>query len=376
MKKNILHVVTISFSIPIFFRGQFSYFKNSQNTFVACQDSEELHSYSLDYGFSPLPFTITRKISPLIDLISIVQLLKLIKRNKIDIVVGHTPKGALVSMISSYIMRVPVRIYFKHGLVFESAKGVKRFLLILVERLTVRLATKVICVSNSVLAKSKILNLGGDKKQLVIKHGSCNGIDVINKFNPDKLVLQKRVQYTDKLGFVKSDFIIGFIGRLANDKGIRELIQAFNLLKSTNEKYKLLLIGPIDSRDSLDLEFQKLIQNSNGIIRLEFQDDIEYYYSLMDVFVLPSYREGLPTVVLEASAMKVPVITTKNTGCVDSILENQTGIYTTLSINDIVNKILYFEEKSIRSDFGMKGRNFVMGNFNQQDFWEALRLYY
>jgi glycosyltransferase involved in cell wall biosynthesis len=74
--------------------------------------------------------------------------------------------------------------------------------------------------------------------------------------------------------------------------------------------------------------------------------------------------------------MKVPVITTKNTGCVDSILENQTGIYTTLSINDIVNKILYFEEKSIRSDFGMMGRNFVKGNFNQQDFWEALRLYY
>ena len=176
-KKNILHVVTVSFSIPIFFKNQFDYFENKQNVFVACKNSSYLKQYSRTFKFTPIILNIERRITPIKDLICIVQLCRQIRKNKIDIVVGHTPKGALLAMIASFLTRTPKRIYFKHGLVFETQKGLKKSIFIQLEKITEFFSSDIILVSNSLLNASKLYALGDPNKYKLLNKGTCNGID-------------------------------------------------------------------------------------------------------------------------------------------------------------------------------------------------------
>jgi glycosyltransferase involved in cell wall biosynthesis len=83
----------------------------------------------------------------------------------------------------------------------------------------------------------------------------------------------------------------------------------------------------------------------------------------MDAFVLPSYREGFPTVVLEASAMALPLIVSRSTGCIDSIIENQTGVYCDITPESIAEAVMTFADKEKAYRFGQAGRQFVLENF-------------
>lgn len=373
-KKNILHVVTVSFSIPIFFRNQFKYFENRQNTFVACKDSVEFRELSLSYSFSPIKINIGREISPLKDIICLMELYWQIKKNNIEIVVGHTPKAALLAMIAAYFSRTKKRIYFKHGLIFETQKGVIKSILIIIEKLTEYLATEIICVSKSLISQSITYNLGNPNKYRLLNKGTCNGLDSIDIFNPDKFNSNYKNDLKNKLNISSNSIVIGFVGRLAIDKGLKELILGWGLIEKKYENVYLLLIGPVDERDPFE------INNSNNyknIIRIDFVNNPALYYSIFDIFILPSYREGFPTVNLEAASMKLPVITTKNTGCVDSIIESQTGIYTDINPESIFRSIEYYlTNPNLRKIHGENGREFVIYNYSQLVVWESLAKIY
>jgi glycosyltransferase involved in cell wall biosynthesis len=132
-------------------------------------------------------------------------------------------------------------------------------------------------------------------------------------------------------------------------------------------------VGPFETRDSIDLSIQEYIINEKSIIYVGEQSDTVLYYSTFDIFILPSYREGFPTVVLEASSMQLPVITTKNTGCIDSIQENITGIYCDISSNTIINSLKYYIDNPVlRKNHGINGRDFVINNFNQNLIWKEI----
>mgnify|MGYP005899082385 FL=1 len=136
----------------------------------------------------------------------------------------------------------------------------------------------------------------------------------------------------EKLHIYENDFVIGFTGRLVCDKGIIELVRAFCLLQEKYPDMTLLLVGMLEERDALPLDVVNIIEHNPKIINTGYVSNamIEYYYALMNCFALPSYREGFPTSVLEASAMELPIITTKATGCVDAIIERRTGVYVCL----------------------------------------------
>jgi glycosyltransferase involved in cell wall biosynthesis len=139
----------------------------------------------------------------------------------------------------------------------------------------------------------------------------------------------------------------------------------------------LLIIGPIDERDPISPEILSYAKSLPSLILVGQIDNPEFYYSIMDIFILPSYREGLPTVNLEASAMSVPVITTKKTGCIDSIIENETGIFIEINAPSISKSIeFYLANPIIRIEHGRKGREFVTKNFEQNLFWKELSDFY
>ena len=364
MKKKVLHVVSISFSLKYFVGNQFVFFKGKGYDFtVACTDSKDLRKYSSQMGFKVFPIQVVRSINPFQDIISIYKLYSFIKSEKFDIVIAHSPKGGLIGMIAAFLARTPKRIFFRHGLVFETSKGLKRQMLIWVERITAFFSHKVVNVSNSVKNESIIYKLNSEDKNIILLNGSCNGID-IHRYSL-KNIAQRDNQ--------NNKFILGFVGRLCKDKGIVELIEAWKIVEKNNTNVELLLVGPFDERDLLSLNVVRMIETSRSIVHIGHVEDTSEYYNQMDVFILPSYREGFPTVVLEASATAIPVITTRTTGCIDSIVENQTGIFTKIDPIDIARSIqFYIDNPKIRIEHGQNGRIFVKNNFAEKVIYNEI----
>lgn len=368
---NILHAVNAYFALPFFLGDQFKYFKNKgHNMFVVCSPSEYLANYSKEQGFEYLETPITRSIALKDDVKSIISICKYIRKNRVDIVVGHTPKGGLLSMIAGFVSRTPQRIYFRHGLVYETSHGLMRFILKTCDRVASMCATKIVCVSPSVLAKSIKDKLAPARKQMILGNGTCNGIDTESKFNPSRLNMNIILDLKRQYGINSDDFVIGYTGRLVKDKGIIPLVEAFDMLDASMN-YKLLLVGMFEDRDALPLQIRNRILSDPRIIYTGFiNGGIEYYYSIMNVYVLASYREGFPTGVLEAQAMEIPVLTTRVTGCCDSIINNKTGLFISHEPIDIMQKIKKISQNHVID--GKEGRTWVVENFNSHIIWKDI----
>ena len=375
--KNILHVVNIYFVLPYFIGGQFKYFKEKGYRFhVVCSASEYLDAYAKDNDFDYRVMPVLRSINILQDFKTIVGICRYIKEKNIGVVVGHTPKGGLLSMIAGWLMRVPNRIYFRHGLVYQTSHGLKRFILMSVDRLASLCSTKIVCVSPSVLQHSVEDRLAPAAKQLILHKGTCCGIDTEGKFNPDNIDKAKLSSMKRKWGIDTNDWVIGYSGRLVKDKGIIELVRAFRSVKKDNPHYKLLLVGMFEVRDALPDDVQDDIKKDSQIIWTDFQNsDMEYFYAMMNVYVLASYREGFPTGVLEAQSMKVPVITTHATGCCDSILENETGLFVRHNVEDLATAIRDIHNGETSID-GEKARRWVRDNFENHIVWKEIEKLY
>lgn len=368
-------MVNIYFVLPYFIGDQFKYFKEKgYNMNVVCSPSEYLSDYAQKQGFEYIESPVNRNISISQDFVSIRNICKFVKKQKIDIVVGHTPKGGLLAMIAGWLMRVPIRIYVRHGLVYETSKGLKRFILMSVDRLASFCSTKVVCVSPSVLRKSIEDHLAPAKKQMIWHKGTCNGIDTLNHFNPAVIVPARLADLKARYGIGEEDFVIGYSGRLVRDKGIIELVRAFDKLQLA-DNCKLLLVGMFEKRDALPEDIQERILNDSRIIYTGFiNGGMEYFYSMMDIYVLASYREGFPTGVLEAQAVEKPVITTRVTGCCDSIIDGRTGFFVNNTAEDIAEKI-----DKIRLDKaidGCEGRKWVIENFDSRLVWKEIEKLY
>ena len=376
---KILHVVNISFVIPYFLGKQLNWFTEKGNReYIVCSDSDELVHFSEQYCFEYRAINVLRRISIIKDLKAVYATAKYIREIKADVVTGHTPKGGLIAMMAAFVTRVPIRIYFRHGLVYETSRGLKRMILINIDRLASMLATKIVCVSPSVARRSLEDKLNLESKQVVLHNGTCNGIDV-DRFSYNNINISKLQQLKNKLGIKDNDFIIGYTGRLVKDKGIVELIRAYHALQQKQYNVKLLLVGMLEVRDALPDDVVKVIHEDCNIIKPGYVNysEIEHYYALMSVFVLASYREGFPTSVLEASSMGLPVITTRATGCIDSIVDGETGIFVGHDDKELlVALVRLYENELMRKTMGEKGRTFVVDNFDQERIWlEIEKLY-
>ena len=375
--KHILHVVNIYFVIPYFLGGQFEYFRElGYELDVVCSASPYLAPYARQHNFGYREIPILRSINPIQDFKSIRQICRYIKDRQVGIVVGHTPKGGLLSMVAAWLMRVPKRVYFRHGLVYQTSSGLKRFILMSVDRLASLLATKIVCVSPSVLEQSIKDKLSSAHKQIVLGKGTCSGVDTQGKFNPQNINPEKMSLLKQKWGIDDSDWIVGYTGRLVRDKGIMELVDAFDLVKANNPRLKLLLVGMFEERDALPQEVQNRIKNDPQIVWTDFQnEDMEYFYAMMNVYVLMSYREGFPTGTLEAQSMGVPVVTTRVTGCCDSIVEGETGTFVSREQEELGKVIKAMSEGEITFS-AERTRLWVIDNFDNLRVWEEIKKLY
>lgn len=320
---------------------------------------ELLDSTAAAEGVEAVSIPMEREIAPLADLISLMRLCRLLHRLKPQVVEFSTPKAGLLGSVAAVLCRVPHRVYMLRGLKLETAQGLKRRILWAAERIAMACAHRVLCNSKSVRKRTMALALASAGKLDLLGAGSSNGVD-IQRFSPGPCSLRPQ------LGLLAEDLVVGFVGRLTRDKGLPELIEAFEIIESIEPRARLLLVGWFDaSEDSLDPELRVRITGHPGIRLTGFVPDTSEYYRVMDIMVLPTWREGFPNAVLEAQASGIPVITTLSTGSCDSVVPEVTGLLVPPgypgAIVEAVLKLLRNPER--RRRMGRAARAWARGNY-------------
>lgn len=266
---------------------------------------------------------IPREISVFDDLLAVFKLILFFRSNRFDIVHSTTPKAGLLTAIAGYIARVPVRIHTYTGQVWVEKKGLVRLLSIWSDWLIGLLNTQCYADSPSqvqFLLKNKILS---KKRIACLGFGSLAGVDLA-RFNPGNYSEADRRLLRTELGVPAESKVLTFVGRCTRDKGVAELLKAFERVIQMGVNLTLLVVGPVES-NALE-EFHHLDKLAQKCLRLVGHTSVpERYLSITDLFVLPSYREGFGTVIIEAAAMGIPAIGTRIYGLQDAIVDNKTG---------------------------------------------------
>lgn len=316
----------------------------------------------------------TRSITPLRDCQSLALLCRALRSMNPVILHAHTPKGGLLGMIAAVITRVPIRIYHIHGFPYMAARGKRRALLKSTERISCLLAHRVFCVSHSIGEVAIADGICSADKIVVFAGGSINGIDAEETFNPDRFSERDRRAVRERLGVASNELVIGFVGRLVRDKGMEELAEAWTMLRDQFEPLRLVLVGPEEPQDPVSESTMNLFRKDPRVILTGSVDDISAYYSIFDLVALPTYREGLPYVPLEAAAMEVPVVATRIPGCVDAIQDGVTGTLVPVRNVDALEQAIrmYLDDPALRKRHGMAGRERVLREFRQEVIWEAV----
>ncbi len=324
-------------------------------------------------GIPIIEVPMEREIAPFQDLVSFWRLWRIMRALRPTITNVGTPKAGLLGGFSAWLNRVPCRFYTLHGLRFETTKGLRRRLLIYAERLACRFAHRVICVSQSVRERAIAFGVTNRERTLVFGFGSCNGVDA-SHFAATPETLTRAAELRRQLGIPPRAPVVLFVGRLTCDKGIPELLEAFSQLIDRFPELRLLLVGCFEDGDPLPVNARKSLEAHSRVIFAGAVQDTAPYYAIADVLVLPSHREGLPTVVLEAQAAGKPVIGASATGIVDVVVDGETGLLFPVgdvpALAEAMARLI--TDKGLANKLGLTGQEQVKRKFRQEQIWEAL----
>jgi glycosyltransferase involved in cell wall biosynthesis len=370
---SVLHAVTDSLS-TVLMRGQLNYLRtNGFDPALLSSPGERLEQISAEEGYPVFGVAMRRGISPGRDLRSLFEIWRLLRRIKPVICNSGTPKAGLLVGLAAWLTRVPCRVYTLRGLRLETATGVKRMILTITEKMACFSAHRVVCVSASLRERAIALGLVARAKTVLLGAGSSNGVDP-SRFEPTPERVALASALRQDMGIRPHQPVIGFAGRLTRDKGIPELVAAFQSLRNELPEAILLLVGDYEAGDPVPDNIKDVIESEPGIHRVGFTRQIELYYLTMDVFVLPTHREGFPNTVLEAQAAERPVVTTRATGAVDSIDDSITGLVVpvgdSIALAEALKRLL--TDRSLAVQFGQTGRCRVLREFAQERVWSAL----
>jgi len=358
-----------------YLQGQPRYFQGRGfDVTILCPSRREGEwEVALPDGISTVAIPMERKIAPLRDLLSLWRLWCAMRALRPAVTNVGTPKAALLGGLAAWLNRVPCRFYTLHGLRFETTRGLKRRLLICAERLACQLAHRVLCVSHSVQEKAIACGLTSRERTVVFGSGSCNGVDA-SRFAPSPKLMQRAAALRRHFGIPEKAAVILFVGRLTVDKGIPELVEAFVQLDEQFPDLRLLLVGCFEAEDPLPAETHRLLERHSHIIFAGAVRDTPGYYAAADIVVLPSHREGLPTVVLEAQAAGKAVVGANVTGIVDVITDGETGLLFPVGDATALGKAIarLITDNALVRKLEVVGRERVQREFQQQQIWDAL----
>jgi len=290
---------------------------------VACSPGKHL-GWIRSQGVTVHAISIKRTLASTRHVVSLLSLWRLMRRERFDIVHVHTPVAAVLGRIAARWAGVPRVIYTAHGFYFhENMVPWMRRLVVAVERWLGRWCTDHLftqsredwetAIAERIAPQEKVTWIG-------------NGVD-LERFTPREPDEDVRT----RVGLTPEHRVIGFVGRMVREKGIYELLDAMEQVARRMPEARLLLVGARlnsdrDRRTSRTLEEEVVRRGlEETVLEAGFQPDVVPFFSLMDLYVLPSYREGMPRTVIEAMASGKPVIVTDIRGCREEVLDGVTG---------------------------------------------------
>lgn len=301
------------------------------------------------------------------------EMYKLFKREKFDLVQYSTPNAACYASIASRLAKNKVRLYCQWGIIYVGFRGIKRRVLKFIEKMTCRNSSMIEPDSFGNLNFSQKEKLYGPHKSRVVWNGSANGVN-FQKFDISKKNIWAK-EIRDKYGIPQDAKVFVFVGRITRDKGVNELLLAARKLLQKHEDAYLLMVGSVEKSESIQADLFVWSQNHPRIIYTGFTNAVEKYIAASDVYVLPSYREGFGSVIIESEAMGLPVIVTDIPGPTDAMKKNVTGLVVKkANATELYEAMetLYYSE-ALRLEMGRNAFEYVVNSFEQKILFEKMR---
>jgi glycosyltransferase involved in cell wall biosynthesis len=316
-----------------------------------------------------LPVAIERGISIRKDIAALVRITRLLRRGRFDMVHSITPKAGLLAMVGGLLARTPVRLHTFSGQVWATRAGLSRALLKNLDRLLAASATFTIADSSSqrdFLVQERVV---AASKSTVLGNGSLGGVDCV-KFHPD---VDARCRIRRELGIPSEDMVLLFVGRLNRDKGVLDLAQAFARIAQVRNNVRLLVVG-IDEQEMRPAMRSAIEPHTERLHFVDFTGEPEAFMAASDVLCLPSYREGFPTVIVEAAAVGLPSVASRIYGVIDTMEEGRTGLsHAPRDTNAIAETLLQIlSDSDLRRRLGEAARERALRDFSQATVTKAV----
>lgn len=372
---KLIRITTVPQSLKGLLKGQLKYMSLKGYEVIGVSSfGEALENVKVNEGVRTEAIEMTRTISPFKDLKALVQLVQLFRKERPNIVHTHTPKAGLLGMMAAKITGVPHRLHTVAGMPLTVATGNKRKLLNAIERLTYACATKV--YPNSYGLQQIILDekFTIPSKLKVIGNGSSNGIDT-TQFDPNLVSQLTKQKFRQELGIKDSEMVFLFVGRVVKDKGISELVSAFNNIYTKEENPHLVLVGNLErDLDPLKNETENLIKQHNNIHAVGYKTNVIDYFAMADVLTFPSYREGFPNVVMQAASMQLNCIVSDINGCNEIIIDGNNGWIVPVKNIEVLSDQMKWcmENKKMSAQMGLKSRKLMIEKYERKYIWDEI----
>ncbi|ASK33672.1 capsular biosynthesis protein [Alcanivorax sp. N3-2A] len=373
-QRRLLIVTTTAETLATILREQPRYLAEHFQVAVSCARDGHYAVLESDLAVPVFPVAMARGISPWRDLRSIFAMLRVMRAFKPDIVHSYTPKAGLVAMSAAWLLRVPARVHTFTGLIFPSASGFKRRLLIAVDRLIARLATRAVPESEGV-KRDLLAHRITRRPQPVIGHGNIAGVDTV-LFDADRPEVAGPAATLRRTTLAGAAFTFCYVGRINRDKGLTELADAFQTLP---DNAALLLVGELDTTAPPAGDALAWLKADPRVHFAGFQRDVRPFIAASDALVLPSYREGFPNVVLQALSLSRPVIVTDVSGANEITVAGENGWIVPVGDADALHRAMQHALDSDAGEIqemGRSGRSRVAARHERALYLQHLRDFY
>jgi glycosyltransferase involved in cell wall biosynthesis len=304
----------------------------------------------------------TRSMNPLADLKAARELWQVLRREQIDVLHTHNPKPGLYGRVVGRLARVPIVVNTNHGLyATEDDRALKRRILFALEWIAARFSDAELLQSPEDFELLTRKGIYPRKRSTLLG----NGID-LQRFRPGAVPAETRAARRAEIGADDETVVVGMVGRLVVEKGYRELFAAARAL---GPGYKVVAIGPDDPEkaDAMD-RAEIAAAEADGVVLLGHREDVDALYAAMDVFVLPSYREGFPRAAMEAAASGLPIVASDVRGCRQVVDDEVTGLLVPVRDAGALTEAIHVlgKDPALRSTMGKAAVERAIDEFDER----------